>query len=69
MYYYSCAGAPTGQTLAQFPQSMQADESITYISPSLMQLTGHSAAHAPQAMHASLILNAIVVHPPYITLH
>ena len=42
-------GAPTGQTPAQEPQSMQVSASITYLlSPSLIALTGHSAAQAPQ---------------------
>ena len=34
--------------------------SITNLpSPSEMQLTGHSASHAPHAMHSSVILNAM----------
>jgi hypothetical protein len=61
MKYYSATGAPTGQTLAQFPQSMQLSASITNMpSPSLIQLTGHSAAQAPQLMHESTILYAII---------
>ena len=62
-FYYSCSGAPTGQTEAQAPHSRQASASITYEeSPSEMQLTGHSEAQAPQLMQASLILYAIRTH-------
>lgn len=54
---YSWSGAPTGQTLAQAPHSMQESASITYIpSPADMQLTGHSASQAPQEIQVSAIL-------------
>jgi len=59
--FYSGFGAPTGQTLAQLPQSMHASASITYLSsPSLIASTGHSAAQAPQLMHSSEILYAMM---------
>lgn len=39
---------------------MHIEESISYLSPLLdMQETGQLAAHAPQAMHLSVILYAI----------
>ncbi len=56
---YAC-GAPTGQTLAQDPQSIQVSGSITYLpSPSEIAFTGHSASQAPQLIHSSLITYAI----------
>jgi hypothetical protein len=58
---YSALGAPTGQTSAQLPHSMQTSGLISYLpSPSAIASTGHSAAHAPQEMHSSVILYAIV---------
>jgi hypothetical protein len=49
--------ASTGQTSAQEPQSMQVSGSISYFSPaSDIASTGHSAEHAPHAMHSSEIL-------------
>lgn len=64
MIYYSGCGASTGQTLWHDPQSKQASASISYLpAPSLIAPTGHSDSHAPQAIHASVIMYAIVVHP------
>jgi len=61
-------GAPTGQTFAQEPQSMQAPSSITYfVSPAEMQLTGHSGSQAPQLMQSSLITYAMIFYPPHFT--
>jgi hypothetical protein len=58
--YLGC-GAPTGQTPAHEPQSMQLSASTTYVlSPAEMQLTGHSASHAPQLMQSSLMKYAMV---------
>ena len=55
IYYLGC-GESTGQTLAQAPQSIHADSSITYTeSPAEIQLTGHSASQAPQEIHDSLM--------------
>jgi hypothetical protein len=63
---YACWGAPTGHASAQEPQSMQVSASITYTpSPSEIASTGHSAAHAPQPMQSSVILNAMVIVPPF----
>ena len=60
---YSCTGAPTGHVLAQAPHSIHVSASITYFeSPSLIALTGHSAAHAPQLMQSSVILYAMKKH-------
>jgi hypothetical protein len=54
---YACFGASTGQTLAHVPQSTHTLSSITKIpSPSVIQVTGHSAAQAPQLIHSLLIL-------------
>jgi hypothetical protein len=54
--FYEGLGAPTGQTSAQAPHSMQVSASIMYwLSPWEIALTGHSASHAPQLMHSSLI--------------
>ena len=54
---YSAPGAPTGQTLAQAPQSMHLPGSISYLSaPAEIAPTGHSASHAPQLMQSLLIL-------------
>ena len=61
LHDYSAAGAPTGQTSAQLPHSMQVSGLISYLpSPSKIASTGHSAAHAPQEIHSLLILYAIV---------
>lgn len=58
-------GAPTGQTLAQFPQEMQVSASISYLfSPSLIAFTGQFAAQAPQEMQSSVILYAMFFSPP-----
>lgn len=57
---HSGFGASTGQTPAQVPQSMHSSLLITYLpSFSEIQLTGHSSAHAPQAMQSSVITYAI----------
>lgn len=64
-FSYSGCGAPTGQTLAHVPQSMQVPASITYLeSPAEIQDTGHSASQAPQLMHSSEIMYAIGRTPP-----
>lgn len=56
---YAWAGAPTGQTSAHAPHSVQVSGSITNLpSPSEIALTGQPAAHAPQEMHSSLIAYA-----------
>ena len=48
---------------------MQASGLISYLqSPSLMALTGHASAQAPQAMQSSEILYAIFKIPPYLFL-
>lgn len=63
--FYSAEGAPTGQTPAQAPHSIQVSASITYLpSPSEIALTGHSASQAPQLMHSSLITYAMEIAPP-----
>ena len=63
--YSSRAGAPTGQTPAHAPHSMQVSASISNLpSPSEIALTGHSAAQAPQEMQSSEILYAIPRHLP-----
>ena len=55
-------GAPTGQTSAQAPHSMQVSASITYfVSPSDIASTGQSPAQAPQEMHSSEIIYAILI--------
>lgn len=62
-YAYSPLGAPTGQTSAQLPHSVQTAGSMTYLpSPSEIADTGHSASHAPHAMQSSLIVYAIEKH-------
>lgn len=67
--YASGFGAPTGQTDAHAPHSIQQSASITKIpSPSEIQLTGHSASHAPQLIQSSLIRYAIAKTPPFILL-
>lgn len=62
MYLYSSStGASTGQTPAQVPHPIQADASITYLSsPCEIHPTGQFAAHAPQLIHFSVILYAIL---------
>ena len=58
---YSSSGALTGQTPAQVPHPMHVFLSITYVvSPCDIHDTGHSAAHAPQLIHLSVILYAIL---------
>ena len=48
---YSAAGAPTGHTSAQAPQSMHFSASITNLpSPSEIASTGQPSAQAPQAI-------------------
>lgn len=60
--YSSGSGAPTGQTPLQVPHPIQAFGSISYLPlPSVMQDTGQAAAQAPQAIHLSVILYAIIV--------
>jgi len=65
-FYYSSAGASTGQTPAHDPQLIQADASIVkQFSPCDIHPTGHSAAQAPQLIHFSQsILYAILFHHP-----
>jgi hypothetical protein len=54
------AGASTGQTSEQAPQSMQRSVWMSYwVSPSEIALDGHSGSQAPQLMHASEILYAM----------
>jgi hypothetical protein len=49
-------GADTGHVLAQEPQSVHLLASMAYLSlPSVMASAGHSLAHAPHAMHSSLM--------------
>lgn len=58
---YCGFGAPTGQTPAQEPQSMQVAASMTILpSPSEIALTGHCGSQAPQLIHSSLITYAII---------
>ena len=65
MRTYFCAGAPTGQTSEQAPQSMHFSGSMSYLpSPSEIACTGHSGSHAPQLMHSSEMLYAMVDSPP-----
>ena len=60
---YSATGAPTGQTPAQAPHSMQVSALISYLPlPSEIADTGHSASQAPQLMQASLIAYAMFTH-------
>ena len=60
---YSAAGASTGHTLAQEPQSRHRSGSITYLpSFSEMASTGHSEAQEPQPMQSSEILYAMIQH-------
>ena len=48
---------------------MQVSGSITYLSsPIVMALTGQFSAHAPQEMHSSEILYAMVCDPPYLVI-
>jgi hypothetical protein len=62
LIYSSDSGAPTGQTPLQVPHPIQAFGSISYLPlPSVMQDTGQAAAQAPQAIHLSVILYAIIV--------
>ena len=57
---YSSSGASTGQTPAQVPHPIHCAGSILYLSsPSVIQPTGHSAAHAPHLIHFSVILYAM----------
>lgn len=70
LFYSSFTGAPTGQTLAQVPHSIHAEASILYLSPSFaIHCTGQAAAHAPQAIQASDILYAILLHHLSILFH
>ena len=63
---YSAAGAPTGHTSAQAPQSMHFSASITNLpSPSEIASTGQPSAQAPQEMHSSEILYAIILSSLY----
>lgn len=63
---YSATGAPTGQTPAQAPHSMQVSALISYLPlPSEIADTGHSASQAPQLMQASVILYAMGNTPPF----
>jgi uncharacterized protein involved in high-affinity Fe2+ transport len=60
--YSASSGALTGHTPAQVPHPIQEFLSITYVvSPCDMHPTGHSAAQAPQLIHLSVILYAILV--------
>jgi len=60
---YSGWGAPTGQTSAQVPHSVQASAEISYLpSPSEMAEVGHSGSQAPHAMQSSLIIYAMETH-------
>ena len=55
--FYSSSGASTGQTPAHVPHPIHVASSITYLSsPCDIHPTGHSAAHAPQDIHLSVIL-------------
>jgi hypothetical protein len=61
---YSASIAPVGQAASQAPQSRHASASITYLpSPSEIAPTGHSPAHAPHIMQASVILYAMIIPP------
>ena len=63
---YSAAGAPTGHTSAQAPQSMHFSASITNLpSPSEIASTGQPSAQAAQEMHSSEILYAIILSSLY----
>jgi hypothetical protein len=63
-YLSDNSGAPTGQTAAQAPQSMQSSGSITYLSsPCDIAFTGHSIAHTPQEIQFSFILYDKVFTP------
>ena len=60
---YSAFGAPTGQTDAQAPHSMQVSASITYLSsPAEIADTGHSDSQVPQDTHSSPILYAMIFY-------
>jgi len=61
VHTYALTQASTGQTPAHASQSIQTAPSITYMSPSEMQLTGHSSLQTPQAIHTSVILYANIL--------
>ena len=62
---YSATGAPTGQTPAQAPHSMQVSALISYLpSPSAIAPTGHSPAQEPHIMQPPPITYAIGIAPP-----
>jgi hypothetical protein len=54
--------APTGQTEAQEPQSIQFSSIVYWASPSEMAPTGQTEAQAPHLIHSLLIEN--MVSPP-----
>jgi hypothetical protein len=57
---YSGWGAPTGQTSAQLPHSVQESAEISYLpSPSVIADVGHSGSQAPHEMQSSLIIYAM----------